>query len=156
MQSLYVGCSAGEKHPQRTQVMRSIEAVEQRDVVMCIGTDTWFAVLDKRPPLPHTLRVVGSIVVGNPGISVELHEVSPQGINPSILLLELLTIQEPGFWTQVEVRKQVRFEKVVCDETVRTVQILSAGDIIAEMAVQSAHWLTATASAPGGETPWPF
>lgn len=71
----------------------------------------WSAWLNKMPPGPARLFVEGVVVVGNPGIEATLVRKSPQGFNPKILLLEVLTRQLPGIWPQVLTPKPVRFDE---------------------------------------------
>jgi hypothetical protein len=72
----------------------------------------WYAWNNLMPPGPPSIHVVGTIEVPNPGVEPSLTERVPQGINHSILLLNLDLIQMPGIWPQHVVRKQVRFDKV--------------------------------------------
>jgi len=65
------------------------------------------------PPPPDELHVVGQVVVANPGVDVELVEKVPQGINPSILMLDLHRHQRPGMWPQVLAVKPVRYDRVL-------------------------------------------
>lgn len=46
--------------------------------------------------------VAGEVCVPNPGIEAKLYYRIPQGINPKILMLDLVLIQRPGIWPQVE------------------------------------------------------
>jgi hypothetical protein len=76
-------------------------------------TRNWYAWLNKMPPGPNSLHVVGEVFVGNPGMQAELTIKEPQGINPAILLLDLHVTQRPGMWPQVMTWVQARFDKVI-------------------------------------------
>ena len=54
-----------------------------------------------RPPNLEFLGVYGQILVGNPGVDVQLVYAHPQGINPKILLLNVLLLQREGTWPRV-------------------------------------------------------
>lgn len=73
----------------------------------------WQAWLDKMPPKPDGLHVIGDVMVSNPGMRPTLSMRVPQGINPSILMLDLYLIQQPGIWPQVEVCAPARFDRVM-------------------------------------------
>jgi hypothetical protein len=76
-------------------------------------TQSWYAWLDLTPPKPDEFHVVGDIFVSNPGIQASLHKKNPQGINPKILLLDLLLIQQPGMWPQVMTWVHARYDRVL-------------------------------------------
>lgn len=46
--------------------------------------------------------VGGEVLVSNPGIEALLYYRVPQGINPKILMLDLVLIQRPGAWPRVQ------------------------------------------------------
>lgn len=73
----------------------------------------WQAWLDKMPPKPHELHVVGDVMVSNPGVQPTLTMRIPQGINPAILMLDLHLVQQPGMWPQVMTCAPVRFDRVM-------------------------------------------
>lgn len=97
----------------------------------------WYAWLDTMPPKPDDLHVAGNVVVANPGIEVFLVERVPQGINPSILMLDLHEYQRPGAWPQVMTPKQVRFDKVISGGAPTQVAIYKGGEAIAEVPVET-------------------
>jgi hypothetical protein len=49
----------------------------------------WYAWVNTMPPRPHTLHVMGNVIVPNSNTVVNLVKAVPQGINPKILLLEV-------------------------------------------------------------------
>ena len=71
----------------------------------------WYAWLNRMPPGPHRLHVIGEIKVGNPGIEALLTKRVPQGINPSILMLDLWLHQKPGVWIALETSAQARYDE---------------------------------------------
>lgn len=46
--------------------------------------------------------VGGEVLVANPGVEAMLYYRVPQGINPKILMLDLVLIQRPGNWASVQ------------------------------------------------------
>ena len=77
-----------------------------------LATRDWYAWNDHMPPPPDVFHVVGEVQVPNPGVDVLLVPKMPQGINPRILLLDLILVQRPGLWIQIPVWKPARYEKV--------------------------------------------
>ena len=71
----------------------------------------WRATIDKMPPPPDVLHVRGQVEVPNPGVDVFLNRRNPQGTNPTILLLDLVLVQQPGQWPQVLVTKLATYEE---------------------------------------------
>ena len=102
-------------------------------------TKDWYAWLNLMPPTPDELYVSGEVYVSNPGIDPVLVFKEPQGINPRILLLDLLLCQRPGIWPPVFVWKQARYHKVGRTLRYDTVQIFCGGDIIATIPVEDIH-----------------
>ena len=98
-----------------------------------IATRDWNAWNDLMPPKPDEFHVVGEVQVPNPGVDVLLAPRLPQGINPRILLLDLILIQRPGNWTQLLVWKQARYDKL--NAKYESVQIFFGADVIATMPV---------------------
>lgn len=105
--------------------------------MMATECKDWQAWLDKMPPKPDELHVVGDVTVGNPGVQPTLTMRAPQGINPSILMLDLHLVQQPGMWPQVMTCAPARFDRVMPpgapDYT--SVEIYSDGKRIAQIDV---------------------
>lgn len=97
----------------------------------------WQAWLDKMPPKPDELHVAGDVMVSNPGVQPMLAMRNPQGSNPTILILDLYLIQQPGKWPTVMVCVPARFDRVMppgaSDYT--SVEIYSDGKQIAQIDV---------------------
>ncbi|WP_347906009.1 hypothetical protein [Pseudomonas purpurea] len=80
---------------------------------MTTNCKNWHAWLNAMPPKPDNLHVVGDVEVANPGIKAYLTMRVPQGINPSILMLDLHLFQQPGVWPQVLSCIQVKYDRVM-------------------------------------------
>lgn len=61
----------------------------------------WSAILDMMPPNPGRLTVSGSCTCPTGGYKAVLKKADPQGINPSILILELETVAPTGTVNQM-------------------------------------------------------
>jgi hypothetical protein len=72
---------------------------------------TFKAWKDEMPGSAHKLIVTGEVVFPTTGWKARLSEAVPQGINPSILVLELDTTKPIGNAGQMVTRSPVRFEK---------------------------------------------
>ncbi len=89
--------------------------ISQAHCVSCKGVSTrdWYAWNDRMPPRPDRFHINGEVLVPNPGVDVLLVPREPQGINPKILLLDLLLVQKPGVWPAVLVWKPARYDKAL-------------------------------------------
>lgn len=117
-------------------------AKSEATVLECTGTQTkdWYAWIDLMPPSPYHLHVVGEVLVPNPGVDPLLTPREPQGINPTILLLDLHLIQKPGMWPQLLVWKQVRYDKLLLSmQRYKQVQVFCGNTVIADLPVQEAQ-----------------
>ena len=105
------------------------------------GTRTrdWYAWLNLMPPSPDDLHVTGEVYVPNPGVDPILVPREPQGINPRILLLELLLCQRPGIWPPVLVWKQVRYDKTGRILRYDQVDIFCGDRLIVSIPVEDIH-----------------
>lgn len=103
-------------------------------------TKNWYAWINLMPPKPDDFHVIGEIYVGNPGIQAELHPKEPQGINPSILLLDLHLVQRPNLWPQVMTWIQCRFDRILSPKSTRytDVEVFHDGGSIATIKVDAA------------------
>jgi hypothetical protein len=61
----------------------------------------WSAVLDLMPPQPGRLTVRGSCTCPTGGYEVFLRKAVPQGTNPTILILEVITVAPSGIVNQL-------------------------------------------------------
>ena len=93
----------------------------------CTG---WEAIEDQMPPGPATLRVTGRCTFPAHGYKVKLKKAVPQGINPTILLLEKIVTRptKPGIQTPEVV--QVRYQQRVRPGQYTRVTILPDGKTI--------------------------
>ena len=119
--------------------MTNIVSIEADDPVDVTETQNWYAWINLMPPPPNDFHVVGDVLVPNPGVDVFLSPKEPQGINPTILLMDLSLVQRPGMWPQVLTWKQARYDKITPHNLYRSVQIFSGDEIIAEMPVNEVH-----------------
>ncbi len=101
---------------------------------MSLNTDNWYAWIDTMPPTPDDFSVIGDVEVANPGVEPTLCVRNPQGINNTILLLDLILTQKPGAWPQVVSLVQARFARVLAPGTphYKSVEIYFNGEKIAE------------------------
>jgi len=81
------------------------------------------------------LSVVGEVWVPNPGVDLLLTPIEPQGVNPRILLLDLLLCQKPGVWPQMLVWKTAQYDKTVMGTAYERVDIRCGGGTIAKVAI---------------------
>ncbi|MEM9597114.1 MAG: hypothetical protein AAGD06_22770 [Acidobacteriota bacterium] len=104
----------------------------------CEGVQTrdWYSWINLMPPPPNEFHVVGEVYVPNPGVEPLLVPKVPQGINPSILLLDLYLCQRPGVWPRAFVWKPVRYEKIVRDQKYTQVQVFCGDEVIADIPVE--------------------
>jgi hypothetical protein len=58
------------------------------------------AVANLQPPGPHHLHVRARVEVPTPGYRAHLKVAVPQGINPAILILDVVITKLPGIWPQ--------------------------------------------------------
>lgn len=117
------------------------KSVEKQCVVSCKGIETrdWYAWNNLMPPKPDDFHVIGEVRVGNPGIIAQLFPKEPQGINPDILLLDLVLVQQPGIWPEVLTWVPARYDKVVLNSTYTSVEIFCQDERIAGIEVEDVH-----------------
>lgn len=113
--------------------------IEEAEVVDISETKEWHSWINLMPPPPNEFHVVGDVLVSNPGIKALLIPKVPQGINPTILLLDLVLVQQPGFWPQVMTWAEARYDKIVKENPYKAVQIFSGDKAIAEVPVDEVH-----------------
>lgn len=98
-----------------------------------IATRDWYAWNNLMPPKPDDFHVRAEVQVPNPGVDVFLAYKTPQGINPKILLLDLVLVQRPGIWPQLVMWKPAHYDKV--NVTYEQVQVFYGSDEIANIPV---------------------
>lgn len=76
-----------------------------------VDTSDWYAWLNKMPPGPASFHIHGTVQLPTPGFDVRLVPASPQGINPSQLILDLQVTARPGFWPQIVTSVSVRYDQ---------------------------------------------
>ena len=105
----------------------------------CESTKDWFAWNNLMPPGPATFHVVGQVQVPNPGVVAYLQYKTPQGINPQILLLDLVLVQQPGIWPQVISWAEARYDRVGIELKYSNVNIFCDGELIQDIKVEDIH-----------------
>jgi len=70
--------------------------------------------------------VSGEVLVGNPGIEALLYYRVPQGLNAKILMLDLVLIQRPGVWPDVETWVSAKYIRMGKPGQYTDVDILNA------------------------------
>lgn len=118
--------------------MKAIK-ISESSLVEVTESKDWYSWINLMPPPPNDFHVVGEVLVGNPGVEAILTPKQPQGINPTMLLLDLILIQRAGFWAEVQTWVQARYEKVVAGNPYKLVTVYSDGKPIAEMPVDIIH-----------------
>jgi len=73
----------------------------------------WCAWVDKMPPRPNTIHVVGDVLVSNPGVEGVLTMRAPEIGDRDTLKLDLVLIQRPGQWAQLVTQIQARFDRLM-------------------------------------------
>ena len=113
-------------------------SIDKQCVVSCQGAPTrdWYAWNNLMPPKPDDFHIVGEVQVGNPGIVAKLFPKEPQGINPDILLMDLVLVQQPGNWPQVVTWVTARYDKILINSTYKRVEIFCEGNKIADVEVK--------------------
>lgn len=104
-----------------------------------IESKDWYAWNNLMPPKPDDFHVVGQVKVSNPGIVCEMRYKEPQGINPDIVLLELILIQRPGYWPQVTTWADAKYDKVMKTAHYTNAEILYEDSSIASLVVHDVH-----------------
>jgi hypothetical protein len=101
-----------------------------------VRTQDWYALLNIMPPGPARLHVKGEVQVLNTKMHARLLKKEPQGINPTILLLDLILIQEPGPAGQIVFFVEVQYEQLAKNHLYREVTVFSDGQAIATIPVE--------------------
>lgn len=97
----------------------------------------WYAWINRMPPPPDDFHVAGEVLVTNPGIEPLLAPKEPQGINPAILLMDLLLCQRPGIWPEVLTWKAVRYDKARPGVAYEHLQVFCGVQVVADLDVQT-------------------
>ncbi len=116
--------------------LKSFDEVRTLDLT---ENKNWYAWIDLMPPPPNNLSLVGEIMVANPGVKAILTPRVPQGINPTILMLELILVQRTGFWPQMMTWVEARYDKVVADNPYKFIIVYSNETAIVEVPVDEIH-----------------
>jgi hypothetical protein len=79
---------------------------------MSASCKAWKAVHDFMPPLPARLNVSGECTMPTPGFTITLKPAEPQGINPSILILEKTVTPPTGIEPQHVVTQPATYHEL--------------------------------------------
>lgn len=102
-------------------------------------TKDWKAWQNLQPgPSTPTLMVVGQVETSNTNQTPRLSEHAPQGINRTILLLDL-TISAAGAGNDVMSWREVRFEKAIEKNQYSSVDVLWEGAHAGSAEVEDVH-----------------
>lgn len=100
----------------------------------------WKATEDRQPgPSGPTLRVTGQFESTNSSQRAYLKEAVPQGINPAILILDLVIVSEGTGATVMDWKDVEPFKKNVSLGQHTSVTIQADGDLLAQCKVEVVH-----------------
>lgn len=105
----------------------------------CPDTSAFSAWIDLQPPGPSKLIVIGKVVTNGGNLVPQLTERVPQGINPTILLLDLTIEDTGGVGTTDVAPRDVRFEMAADEGAYSSVEIYAGGDLCETITVGEAH-----------------
>lgn len=105
-----------------------------------VQTRGWHAWIDRMPPSPARLHVVGEVEVGNPGVAALLVRRDAPDATAGSLQLHLYLAQRPELWPQVMVWVNASYEKVLIpdDPSIDTVEVLYGDSCLARLSVVTA------------------
>jgi hypothetical protein len=99
----------------------------------------WKAIQNLQPPLKTPgghLTVTGSMNYGDPAGSPTLQKRSPQGINPKILMLDVVPPTDEKGSKKVDLRYE---EDLATEDQHTSVEVYYKGDKIADMKIEKVH-----------------
>lgn len=98
-------------------------------------TRDWYAWNNLMPPKPDEFHIVGEVKVNDTRIVPILFPIESQGINPEILMLQLVLNQKSSFGLPVVTWAQARYDKV--NSTYKRVEIFCKDEKIADIPVEN-------------------
>jgi hypothetical protein len=104
-----------------------------------VDTSDWYAWVDKMPPGPASFHVTGTVHLPTPGYTASLELASPQGINPSDLILDLHVKPLPGIWPQVITPVTVRYDQSQSSGSYETVLVREPDGDAVRLDVEDVH-----------------
>jgi hypothetical protein len=137
--SRYTATGPGGRMAART-VTNFYQRVTSVEVpVISVATRDWNAWINAKPGGPRSFHVSGVVDLPSPGYSATLQPASPQGINPTELILEL-TVRAPsgGIWPQVITPVDVRFDQTPLVTNYQTVLVRVPGGATVPLTVFTA------------------
>jgi hypothetical protein len=119
--------TATKKNTKAKKTTRSGSKAGAANQGKCTGWEAWE---DQMPPGPSTLHVTGKCRFPTHGYKVKLKKAVPQGINPSILLLNKVVTAPSGPVIQVPEVVEVNYKQRVKKGQYKKVTILPEGKTI--------------------------
>ena len=118
-----------------------IEILEAKEgsIIKLSETKDWYTWINLMPPPPHDFHVIGEVMVPNPGVKAFLTPTVPQGFNPAILFLDIVLVQQPGYWPQAITWVEAKYEKTVRAKSYDSITIFSEGEPIDGSDVEEIH-----------------
>ena len=116
----------------KTTSNENYQVIEQK----ACSTKDWNAWINMFPPAPAVLHVHGQVEVPNPGVEALLRKRVPQGINPKVLLLDLILVQRPGIWPEIITLVPAQYHELVDGAQYDQVQIFCDNQSIETIDVQ--------------------
>ena len=106
-----------------------------------IETKDWRAWIDLMPPKPDDLHVTGRVYAPTPMHTARLIKREPQGINPTILQLQIFLEQQGGSSPDVMTWIEARYDETLTDSSIKitTVEIFADESSIARIEVSEVH-----------------
>ena len=105
----------------------------------CPETSDFTAWINLQPPGPSRLIVVGKVVTDGGNLKPKLTERVPQGVNPTILILDLTIEKTNDIGTEDISPRDVRFEKDAKQGEFTKVEIQFEGEPCLDLLVQEVH-----------------
>jgi hypothetical protein len=101
-------------------------------------THSWKAWVNLMPGADKTVHVTGQVRVNSGGWKAQLVKRVPQGINPDILLLDLVIAPPTGPVTQPVLDLPVHFQEKTSGRPTR-VQVFCDASVVADLKVEEVH-----------------
>ena len=105
---------AANKAKKTKSKAKSAKKVKTRSVKKSVGAGLKIkkvvAIANLQPPGPAHFYVVATVQVPSPGYTASLKKAVPQGINPAILLLNVVTKRKLGIWPPVVTDVDARYD----------------------------------------------
>lgn len=104
-----------------------------------VDTSGWYAWINKMPPGPPSFHVSGTVHLPSPGHEAKLSMATPQGVNPSELILNLSVTMKPGVWPEVVTPVSVRHDVSSYDGSYSSVLVRHPGGGAKKLPVETVY-----------------